>query len=209
MVDHDRELLTAWSAGDARAGEALVRRHVGALYGFFRNKLAGDVDDIVQRTFLGCIEALPRFRAESSFRTFLFAIARNTLLMELRQRYRKPRAIDAAHDSTFDVGAAGEPTLPADIEGYREQVLLLRALRRLPIDDQIALELFYWEDMAGSEIAQVLERPHATVRTQLRRARHRLDALILALGEDARLVTSTTDAFDVWVANVREAMATS
>ncbi len=209
MVDDDRELLTAWSNGDKTAGQTLVRRHVGAVYGFFRNKLAGDVDDIVQRTFLGCIEALPRFRSESSFRTFLFAVARNTLLMALRQRYRTAQVIDAANESTFELGTTGEPTLPTDIEGYREQILLLRALRRLPIDDQIALELSYWENLPGKDIAEVLQRPHATVRTQLRRARLRLDALIAQLGEDARLVTSTTDAFDVWVANVREAMAAS
>ncbi|MEM6994364.1 MAG: sigma-70 family RNA polymerase sigma factor [Myxococcota bacterium] len=209
MSDSDRALLVAWSEGDAAAGETLVRRHVGPVYGFFRNKLDGEVDDIVQRTFLGCIEALPRFRAEASFRTFVFAVARNMLLMELRRRYRAPKTVDAATESTFDLGTTTEPALPGNIEGYREQVLLLRALRRLPVDDQVALELFYWENMPSKEIAVVLDRPHATVRTQLRRARHRLDALIEELGHDARLVTSTTDAFDQWVAHVREAMAAS
>lgn len=206
MSATDHELLTAWSGGDAGAGEALVKRHVGSVYGFFRNKLEGDVDDIVQRTFVACLESLPRFRAESSFRTYLFAIARNTLLMELRARYRGPTQVDASTDSVFDLGARGDPSLPSSIEGHRQQVLLLRALRHIPLDDQIALELFYWEGLSSREIGDVLGRPDATVRTQLRRARQRLDASIADLGEDAGLVTSTTEGFEDWVARVRAAL---
>lgn len=204
---HDRELLVAWSHGDESAGQQLVRRHIGLVYAFFRNKLDGDVDDIVQRTFLGCVEAVPRFRADASFRTFVIAIARNKLLMELRTRYRTPRAVDAVTESVFDLGSTTEPQFPAQIERYREQILLLRALRRLPIDDQIALELFYWEELNSTEIAEVLGSNSATVRTQLRRARIKLDALIVSLAEDARLVTSTADAFDQWVVRIREAMS--
>ena len=92
------------------------------------------------------------------------------------------------------------------MDGRREQILLLRALRRLPIDDQIALELFYWEGLSSREIGDVLERPDATVRTQLRRARLRLESLIETLSPDASLATSTTDGFDLWVDRVRDAM---
>lgn len=206
MTPTDHQLLVAWSGGDADAGQVLVKRHVGSVYGFFRNKLDGDVDDIVQRTFLGCLESLPRFRAEASFRTYLFAIARNTLLMELRTRYRGPTAVDGSTDSVFDLGSRCDPSLPSSIEGRRQQVLLLRALRHVPLDDQIALELFYWEGLSSREIGDVLGRPDATVRTQLRRARQRLDARIAELGEDAGLVTSTTDGFEAWVAHVRAAL---
>lgn len=206
MAPSDHELLEAWSGGDASAGQVLVKRHVGSVYGFFRNKLEGDVDDIVQRTFVACLESLPRFRAEASFRTYLFAIARNTLLMELRTRYRGPTVVDASTDSVFDLGSRADPSLPSSIEGRRQQVLLLRALRHMPLDDQIALELFYWEGLSSREIGEVLGRPDATVRTQLRRARQRLDTTIAELGEDAGLVTSTTDGFENWVARVREGL---
>ncbi len=206
MARTDHQLLVAWSAGDRAAGQVLVKRHVGSVYGFFRNKLQGDVDDIVQRTFLACLESLPRFRAESSFRTYLFAIARNTLLMELRARYRGPTAADASTDSVFELGSRADPSLPSSIEGHRQQVLLLRALRHVPLDDQIALELFYWEGLSSREIGDVLGRPDATIRTLLRRARQRLDASIAELGEDAGLVISTTEGFEDWVARVRTAL---
>ena len=206
MPTTDRELLQAWAEGDQASGQTLVKRHLGALYGFFRNKLDGEIDDIVQRTFLGCIEALTSFRHDASFRTFLFAIARNKLLMELRSRYRRPEHVDGSTESVFDLGCDGEPSLPRSMDGRREQILLLRALRRLPIDDQIALELFYWEGLSSREIGDVLERPDATVRTQLRRARLRLESLIDTLSPDASLATSTTDGFDLWVDRVRDAM---
>lgn len=206
MPATDRELLEAWAGGHQASGQRLVKRHLGALYGFFRNKLDGEIDDIVQRTFLGCIEALPRFRHDASFRTFLFSIARNKLLMELRARYRRPEHVDGSTESVFDLGTDGEPSLPSSIDGRREQILLLRALRRLPIDDQIALELFYWEGLSSREIGDVLSRPDATIRTQLRRARLRLETLIGQLSPDASLATSTTDGFDLWVDRVRNAM---
>ena len=200
----DRSLLASWADGDAAAGQTLVERHFGAVYGFFRNKLAGDLDDIVQRTFLGCVGGLPTFRREASFRTFLFAVARNQLLMELRRR-RTDRQVLVDEDTVFDLQGqdSSVPEASLALEGRREQVLLLRALRHLPIDDQLAIELFYWDELGTKEIAEVLDRPHATVRTRLRRARQRLHELIAELGQDARLVTSTADQFDDWVQALR------
>ncbi|MEM6295665.1 MAG: sigma-70 family RNA polymerase sigma factor [Myxococcota bacterium] len=199
----DRALLSAWAEGDAAAGQRLVRRYFGPVYGFFRNKLNGELDDIVQRTFLGCLESLPRFRGEASFRTYLFAIARNQLLMELRRRHSPARALHEPAVTTFEV-EGDFVAAEAGLAAQREQVLLLRALRRLPVDDQVALELFYWENLTSKEIAEVLERPHATVRTRLRRAREALLSLLGELSEDAQLVTSTADGFERWVVALRD-----
>ena len=82
----DFSLLDAWQQGDGRAGNRLFERHFDAIYRFFANKTGNDGADLVQRTFLGCIEARDRFRRTSSFRTFLFAIARNELRNHWRQR---------------------------------------------------------------------------------------------------------------------------
>jgi hypothetical protein len=63
----DAELLEAWGAGDKAAGEALFDRHFEAIYRFFQNKVGpGVIDDLVQQTFLGCVEAPDRFRGDSS-----------------------------------------------------------------------------------------------------------------------------------------------
>jgi DNA-directed RNA polymerase specialized sigma24 family protein len=52
----DIELLEAWRGGDRRAGEQLFERHYAAVARFFRNKLEFGVDDLIQRTFLACVE---------------------------------------------------------------------------------------------------------------------------------------------------------
>lgn len=198
----DRELLDRWSSGDGRSGNELVKRHFGCVYGFFRNKLEGDIDDMIQRTFLGCVESLPRFRRESSFRTYLFAIAHKQLLMYLRTKGRQPQIHDFSETSISDLGIP-DRTPSRELGQRREQTLLLRAMRRLPLVDQTALELFYWENLSGQDIAEILELPHATLRTRLRRARQRLDELIGELGADAGLIASTRDGFDNWLEEIR------
>lgn len=204
MTEDDVELARAWAGGNAAAGNLLVKRHFGSVYAFFRNKIDGDIDDIIQRTFLACVEAIGRFRHDASFRTFLLGIARKQLLMFLRTKRRRPAVLDFSESSVADLGMDTAASPPGALAVRRERKLLLRALRHLPVDDQIALELFYWEEMPGAAIADVLEMPHATVRTRLRRARQRLDKKIDELGEDAALVASTVDGFKDWVAAIRE-----
>ncbi|MCA9708401.1 MAG: sigma-70 family RNA polymerase sigma factor, partial [Myxococcales bacterium] len=72
----DEQLLARWRGGDAQAGAALFERYYEAIARFFVNKVGLDCGDLVQATFLGCLEGLERFRGEASFRTLLFAIAR-------------------------------------------------------------------------------------------------------------------------------------
>jgi RNA polymerase sigma-70 factor (ECF subfamily) len=84
----DAELLDAWRAGDQSAGDDLFQRHFDALYRFFSSKLSSGVEDAIQQTLLGCVEARDRFRGDGSFRSFLFAIARHQLLAAFRTRAR-------------------------------------------------------------------------------------------------------------------------
>lgn len=76
LVDPDLELLERWRDGDKRAGNELFRCHYGRVYRFFMNKTEGDIEMLVQDTFLACTEARDRFQNRSSFRTFLLAIAK-------------------------------------------------------------------------------------------------------------------------------------
>lgn len=173
----DAELLRAWSAGDRAAGESLFDRHFESVARFFRNKADGAHDDLIQQTFLGCVEALPRFRADSSFRTFLFAVARNQLSKHYRQRRVERERLDFGTHSVHDL--ASSPS--AVVARGEQQRWVLDALRRIPIDSQIALELHYWEEMTAAEIAEVLELPLGTAKTRLRRARQLLEAELAEL----------------------------
>ena len=162
----DRELLLRWGNGEAEAGDALVTRHYPAVYRFFSNKAPADVDDLTQRTFLACVENRDRFEQRSSFRTFLFGIARNVLYEHFRRRRR-----DHAIDFGLSSAEALDPTASQRLVARDERQRLLAAMRRLPVDLQVALELHYWEDLSTKEMAEVLEIPAGTVQRRLQRAR--------------------------------------
>lgn len=204
----DGALLRAWADGDGAAGNALVARHFDALYGFFRTKLGGDIDDLIQRTFLAALQTHDRLRDDEAFRGYLFAIARNELYAELRRRLGKPAADIGA--SSIDGLAADSkaPTPASQIGRAAEQILLLRGLRRLPLDDQIALELFYWKGLSAAEVGEILGQPASTVRTRMQRARARLEGILAELSTDARLVESTIDGFERWSASLALQRAT-
>lgn len=202
-VTTDLQLLEKWRAGDEAAGSQLVSTYVRSLYGFFYNKLDQDVEDLVQRVFLRCVESIDRFRADGSFRTYLFAIARNELYGYYRRRQRDLERLDFDTVSIADLGAASPSQVMAENEEHR---LLLRALRQLPVDLQIALELYFWENMRGPEIARVLEIPEGTVRTRIRRARQLLGEHMSALAADPAALKTTLDNLDRWARSLRVAL---
>lgn len=205
-VKPDGELLDAWRAGDERAGRELFARHFDAVFRFFRNKVAGAADDLTQQTFLGAVRGKERFRGQSSFRTYLFTIARNRLYTHYRDRGRANKVIEVGQKSVADLGA---PSPTQAMAARDEQRLLLKALRHLPLEMQVALELHYWENMTTREIAEVTETPEGTVKRRLQRARAKLDTLIAELAESEQLRRSTIDGFDNWKAQLKAQLESS
>ncbi|MCU0659120.1 MAG: sigma-70 family RNA polymerase sigma factor [Polyangiaceae bacterium] len=200
-MSDDATLWSAWCAGDKRAGEALFERHFDTVYRFFENKINGDVSDLVQRTFLGCIEARERFRGASSFRTFLFAIARNELYVHYRSK-KKGEALDFSVSSIAELGPS-----PSTLARQRsEREILLAALQQLPVELQLALELHYWESIPGSELAVILEVPEGTVRSRLRRALEQLRERLAAESGGERLLGAGGD-LEAWAQQLRARMS--
>lgn len=173
----DSALIDAFRAGDKQAGAQLVERHFDALYRFFRNKIAGDVDDLVQQTFVSCMEARPSFRGECSFRTLLFQIARRRLY----DHYRQKRQREDLDFTTTSVRALGT-TPSVALQRQHDAAAVREALQELPVDDQTLLELSYWEELSTRELAQVFEVPEGTIKSRLFAARARLRALLHARG---------------------------
>ncbi len=179
--DPDAVAVAAWRAGDKAAGEALFEKYFEALYRFFRNKADDGVEDLIQQTFLAIVGSLDRFRGEASFRSYLFAIARNELLGHWRKRGRRNDEVDVTEISVAAMSSAG----PSRVLARRhEQQVLLEALRALPLDLQIALELVYWEDLTGPELAAALGVPEGTARSRLRRGKEMLAARLAELVGD-------------------------
>lgn len=175
----DDELLNAWADGDCRAGSDLVDRHFARVNRFFRNKVGAELEDLVQQTFLGCVEARGRYEKRSSFVTFLLSIARHQLFNHYRA-HRRVTFDEVTSTRLIDSGTSPVGTLAK----RDEERLLARALQQLPLDSQVILELAYWEELDGPEIAVVLDLPVNTVYTRLRRARDALREILRSLAPD-------------------------
>lgn len=167
-VDGDVELLERWRAGDRTAGESLVTRHFAALRRFFGNKTSRDPDDLTQTTFLRCVEQRETFAGRGTFRAFLFGVARNVLYEHYRAVYRTD--VDPAETSVADL----DPTpsrLVSDVQWHRQ---LFDALRALPAEMQVLLELHYWEGLSTAELGEVFGSPQGTIKSRLHAARAEL-----------------------------------
>ncbi len=198
----DVELLAAWQAGERRAGAALFDRHFRSLARFLRTKVGREeeVDDLVQATFLACLEGGHRYRGEGGLRGYLLGIAYHKVQKLYAERER--RAIDVEAVSVHDL-APGPSTALAQ---RAEQRLLLAGLRRLPLQFQVVLELYFWEDLTAAAIGELLGVPEGTVRTRIRRARELLTAQIERLAGARALIESTIHGLDDWARGLRAAL---
>lgn len=162
----DEELFARWSSGETRPGQELFQRYFHRILRFFRRQLghSNETHDLVQNTFLGCVRARGRFRQEAKFSTFLFQIARYQLYKEFRRRSRSP-AIDFGVTSLQDLG----PTPSRIIDESDTLALLIQALGMIPINQQIAIQLYYLEEMTAPQVGEVLGIQIPAVRSRLRR----------------------------------------
>lgn len=202
MTD-DHDLLRAWSTGDRAAGAALVGRHYDAIVRFFRNKAGDAADDLVQRTFLACAENAGTFRGQGSVRAWLFGIARNVLYEHIRGRVRDGRAEPDFRESALVDLAPGVSTIAAR---RADQRVLLRALQLIPLELQVLLELYYWEDLGVDELAEVLGVPPGTVKSRLFRARALLREATSRVPATAEETQSARILLDEWAARVGGAL---
>ncbi|HEY5939008.1 MAG TPA: sigma-70 family RNA polymerase sigma factor [Kofleriaceae bacterium] len=196
----DITLLTRWRGGDNEAGQVLFERHFDAIFGFFETKCPADADELTQSTFLACMRARDQFRAESSFRTYLFTIARNELYRILRTRQRKDAKLD------FELSSIAElvSTPGTRMARNQEHRQLLTALQHLPVEQQTLLELHYWEDMDIAQLAEVFDAPTATIRTRLHRARKALRDKME--GSAPQEVLQTLESMDMWAKGLARRM---
>ncbi|MFZ5442392.1 MAG: RNA polymerase sigma factor [Myxococcota bacterium] len=174
MEPDDFQLLDAWCGGDRLAGQRLLERHFDTLTRFFQSKCEAEADDLVQRTMLACVAARGTLRRESTFRTWLFTVARNELFQHLRAGRRGGERVDLALSSIEELVTT--PT--TRLARVAEQRRVHEALRRLPVEQQTLMELHYWEGLEAPELAEVFDLEPGTVRVRLHRAREKLRELL-------------------------------
>jgi RNA polymerase sigma-70 factor (ECF subfamily) len=173
-LDLDRSLVDAARADPARF-DALYRKYVAQVYSYAVYELGDhhEAEDATERTFLSALAALPTFqerarpddgRDASTFRVWLFRIARNVVAERRRRWHRRPEA---------PLDAALETPDPTDIERAvvdRESALAAwRAVDRLSGDRRRAVILRFVHEMSTAEIAQVLDKSEGAVRVLIHR----------------------------------------
>ncbi|MCA9709027.1 MAG: sigma-70 family RNA polymerase sigma factor [Myxococcales bacterium] len=202
-MQDDAELLAAWRAGDASAGQKLFGRYFEPVSRFFINKLPHDHEDLIQETFTACVRGRDRLRKDSSFRSYLFSTAYN-VLKSYFSRNRGPRATEPLESCATGDLAPGPSTLLRASERDR---LLLEALRSIPLELQVVLEMRFWEGMSSEEIGEVLGISPTTVRTRTFRGREKLGAILARLVVHGGDKAAPVDDLEGWAARVRALMA--
>jgi RNA polymerase sigma factor (sigma-70 family) len=176
-------------SGDQEAFEVLVRRYNTPLFNFICRFL-GDYDlacDVLQQVFLRFYTSLPKLGTGEPFKSWLFQVARNCCVDELRRKHRY-----AVHFSQLEAETSeGELTglcdipdpgpLPEEVVERRDlQVLLQQAIDNLPSKFRSVVVLRYASQLSFSEIGHILSMPEATAKTYFHRAKVLLRKILIA-----------------------------
>ena len=180
--DADAPLIERVKSGDVKAFEMLVvkyQRRIERLIG----RMVRDVDlvpDIAQETFIRAYRAIPQFRGDSAFYTWLYRIAINTAKNALvsRERHQVAYEIDAhSHEEGADMsGRLKDPDTPEGLALSEEiRDIVHAAINALPEDLRAAIVLRELEGLSYEEIAATMQCPVGTVRSRIFRAREAID----------------------------------
>ena len=182
--DTDKELVRRVQNGDRHAFDLLFSRYQHKILNLVSRYLRDrqDVEDVTQEAFIKAFRALPRFRGESAFYTWLYRIAINTAKNHLVSRSRRPPGVDVdVEDAEFMDGAEvlKEPESPeAALARDELSAEIDMAISQLPDDLRSAVTLREFDGLSYEQIAQIMDCPVGTVRSRIFRAREAIDTRI-------------------------------
>lgn len=175
----DEALVDRARSGDASALAQLYRRYVGEVYGFAMNNLGGsqDAEDVTSATFTKVVDSLASFRGEATFRTWLYAIARN----QVRDHWRHnghPHPVGLEEVRLTSTDTAAPATNP------RWSRLGEAVMAQLPVNYREVLSLRILQERSVRETAAALATTEGNVKVLQHRALRRAAAIARELGAD-------------------------
>ena len=180
----DQELVTRAQNGDAEAFNPLVYKYQQKIYNLIYRKVRDHetAQDLCQEVFLKAWQALPNFKGESVFYSWLYQIAVNRSIDFLRKRNRRPvigfEELPQNADDTLQMTDL-QPS-PCEVLERRELGHIIRkAICKLPAGQRSIIYLRHWEGLPIKEIASRLGKSENTVKTYLYHARRKLQSLLL------------------------------
>lgn len=179
--DTDKELVRRVQQGDKRAFDLLFSRYqhkiVNLVGRYLRN--TQDVEDVTQEAFIKAFKALPRFRGDSAFYTWLYRIAINTAKNHLVARSRRPPGVDVDVEDAEHMDGADllRDSLSPETALARDELsaAIDEAIGQLPDDLRSAVTLREFDGLSYEQIAQIMDCPVGTVRSRIFRAREAID----------------------------------
>jgi RNA polymerase sigma-70 factor (ECF subfamily) len=186
----DKELVQRVQQGDKKSFDLLVLKYQNRIIKLVSRYVReqSDAMDIAQEAFLKAYRALPNFRGDSAFYTWLYRIAINTAKNYLVSASRRP---PEAHLENTDGDAIDIEELQKDFDNPENLLLaeeikrtILTAMNKLPEDLRVAITLREIEGLTYEEIAEAMDCPIGTVRSRIFRAREAVDAKLKPLIEN-------------------------
>lgn len=187
QVSADQQLVERVQAGDKTAFDLLVKKYQHKIIGLISRYIYDhhEAMDVAQEAFIKAYRALPNFRGDSAFYTWLYRIAINTAKNYLVARGRRPpdTDIDANDAQYFESDSDLRQIENPENALYRDELqrVINQVLDRLPEDLRAALTLREFEGLSYEEIAKVMNCPVGTVRSRIFRAREAIDNEIAPL----------------------------
>jgi RNA polymerase sigma-70 factor (ECF subfamily) len=181
----DQQLVAKVQKGDSRAFDLLVLKYQHKIFAlisrYVRDK--DEVQDVAQEAFIKAYKALPNFRGDSAFYTWLYRIAINTAKNYLVSRSRRPPGSDVELEDAeyFETGGGlREIENPENaLFGAELKSIVESAISALPEDLRTAITLREFDGLSYEEIADIMSCPVGTVRSRIFRAREAIDVLVV------------------------------
>jgi RNA polymerase sigma-70 factor, ECF subfamily len=184
--DAEWELIQRAKSGDRRALDTLLRHHWDRIWAICR-RITGsnaDAEDAAQEASIAIVRHLGKFDGSAAFSTWVYRVATNAALDELRRRKRRPVVLDdEPFNGVMDHRSASDG---ASFDGrVANRLEVDAALARLPVEFRIPVILRDLCDLDYAEIAEVLSIPPGTVRSRIARGRAALGPLLTISGQEA------------------------
>lgn len=179
--ESDQQLVKRVQGGDKRAFDLLVIKYQHKLLGLVSRYVrdASEVQDVTQEAFIKAYRALPRFRGDSAFYTWIYRIAINTAKNHLMAKSRRPPGSDVdVEDAEYYESASALKDIESpenQLFGEELKTVVNKAISQLPEDLRTAVTLREFDGLSYEEIADIMDCPVGTVRSRIFRAREAID----------------------------------
>lgn len=187
IVATDQQLIEFALKGDSIAFEHLFNRYRDSIYQLYIQRTGGNVDDsndLLQETFVKVFLKLDSYNPEHTFGKWVYTIARNTFIDFTRRRRDDTISIDRAAETMSSLPAPDSPTPEEHMITHQNAAQFEQFLNKMTPRYRELIQLRFFREFSYKEIADKLQLPIGTVKTQIHRAREQLCRYITEHNDD-------------------------